>query len=72
MTDNGIGIDPKYHDRVFDVFQRLHPGSHSTGSGIGLSVCRRIVEHHGGRIWVTSTTRNGSTFSFTLPVGSQP
>ncbi len=66
IADNGIGFDPKYQDRIFEVFQRLHGVGKYSGNGIGLSISRRIVEHHGGRLWADSTPGVGSTFFFTL------
>ena len=68
VKDNGIGIDAKHHDKVFEVFKRLHTQNEYPGTGIGLAVCRRVVEGHGGKIWITATSGVGSTFSFTLPV----
>jgi PAS domain S-box-containing protein len=70
VADNGIGIDSKYHDKIFELFQRLHSTSRYAGTGIGLAVCRRIVEHLGGRIWVESELGRGSRFCFSLPTTS--
>ena len=67
MSDNGIGIGPEYKERIFGLFKRLHTIDEYPGTGIGLAICKRIVERYHGDIWVESQLSKGSTFYFTLP-----
>ncbi len=72
VSDDGIGIDPRHRERVFKMFQRLHDRESFEGTGIGLAICRKIVERQGGRIWVEERDGGGTVFRFTLPAAPAP
>jgi light-regulated signal transduction histidine kinase (bacteriophytochrome) len=71
VSDNGIGIPPEYSERVFAIFQRLHGRDAYPGTGIGLAMCRKIIDYHGGRIWLDTSAGTGSRFCFTLPAAPE-
>ncbi|MBY0369825.1 hypothetical protein K2X33_04005, partial [bacterium] len=70
VSDNGLGVAEADQGKIFEIFRRLHHRSEYPGEGIGLASCKKIIEAHGGRIWVTSEPGNGATFHFTLPKNS--
>ena len=67
MKDNGIGIDPQHHGKIFEIFQSLREVEDAEGTSVGLTIVKKIIEQHGGRVWVEPAKGEGSTFSFTLP-----
>ena len=72
MQDNGIGFDQQYADRIFGLFKRLHRADEYPGTGVGLALCKQILEQHGGRIWAKAALGEGATFSFALPKVNLP
>ena len=70
VADNGIGIEERFHDKIFGVFKRLHASEEYGGDGVGLALCAKIVRRHGGKIWVESEVGKGSVFHFVLPVAA--